>query len=113
MANGYHITVIATEDGLVTRSERMDCSGLVINGFAVGNGTVRMTVAAEPETWLSGFFEEVRVRAGETLASTDGDNALLQAGEVSITLNDDGTVTIVAPCTASPTGFFKVEWPSP
>ena len=94
LANGYHCTVTeASGGGLAGSSEKMDCTGLVINSFAVDGGRIRMNVAAEPATWMSGFFEGVKVRASATLPIRDTDDTLLDLAGAKRVVEDDGTVT--------------------
>ena len=94
MANGYRCTVTAADGGgLAADSEKMPCSELVINGFEVEDGAIRMNVAAEPATWMSGFFEGVKVRASATLPIRDTDDTLLDLAGAKRVVEDDGTVT--------------------
>ena len=94
MANGYRCTVTAADGGgLRAGSEKMPCSELVINGFEVEDGAIRMNVAAEPATWMSGFFEGVKVRASATLPIRSTDDTLLDLAGAKRVVEDDGTVT--------------------
>ena len=120
MANGYRCTVTAASGtGLLASSERMECEGFVINGFAVEDGKVRMNVTAEPETWLAGFLETVTVRASETLPIPATDETRLDLTGAECIVEPDGSATYVIPLpvpaggTVSGAMFFTVETSQP
>ena len=107
LANGYHCTVTAAEGGgLVASSAKMDCSGIVINSFAVEDGVIRMNVSAEPETWLAGFLETVTVRASETLPVPDNGGTRIDLTDANRTVEADGSVTITMPLPPSSGNMF-------
>ena len=107
MANGYHCTVsLADGGGLVASSEKKECSGIVINSFAVEDGVIRMNVSAEPETWLAGFLETVTVRASETLPVPENGGTRIDLTDANRTVEPDGSVTITVPIPSSSGNMF-------
>ena len=116
-ANGYRYTVTIPVGGgevVAEQGETLRVESLVINSFIVEDGTIFMNVTAEPETWLTGFFNSVTVRAAATLPIPDTDETRLDMSGARRIVEPDGSTTfiIALPPSGDPTSksmFFKVE----
>ena len=99
--------------GLVAKSEEMKCTELAINGFEVVDGVLRLNLSAEPATWMSGFFESVKLRASPSLPIENSGETLVDMSKAEFTMEEDGSVTCTVPLSAaSPEDapkFFKAE----
>ena len=112
-ANGYSymVTIDSSAGGAVAeKGDPLQIESLKVDGFAVEDGWLVISVTASPATWLYGFADTLKIRASETLPIPDTDDALLDLSEAELWLSGDDKATIAVPLREGfGDKFFKME----
>ena len=112
-ANGYSymVTIDSSAGGAVAeKGDPLQIESLKVDGFAVEDGWLVISVTASPATWLYGFADTLKIRASETLPIPDTDDALLDLSEAELWLSGDEKATIAVPLREGfGDKFFKME----
>lgn len=109
-ANGYNYTVTidpSSGSSVAERGEPLQLDGLRIDGFAVEDGWLLVSLTASPATWLYGFVDTLSVRASATLPIPDDAKLDLSAAERRLEGGDRAVFAVpLEPATGSM--FFTV-----
>ena len=109
-ANGYSYTVTIDQSAggaVAEKGEALQLEGLRIDGFAVADGWLLISLTASPATWLYGFADTLTVCASTTLPVPD--DAKLDLSGAELRLEDGNRAVFAVPLDAAARSmFFRV-----